>query len=938
MTISNKLILLGCIIFFGFAILAGNTIINNKAVHDVNEKAVRQNNYLHLLKTFNAAHSDLLITAMKVIIHRDKGKIDAQFMNMIHHHINFIHNQLIQMNELCDNKEANQAITKIRKIFPQLMDCIQINLVKLIEERHNDLKSLDIGFQDLYNELNLYGTQIKKGLSELFTMAQDSRDSANNDAITRNEHLILINQMMHLHANLVLLCKHCIIHIQKGSKNDILSIKKQMSFITNQVNSLNAIQLDPFKKQQHNMSSQISKHYSELFSILNNKLIPALQNRHPKKSLIQLDHAIELIGSNIRNDYNEILNNVQFSQRKSTERMHYQNQKYSTLKLMIQAYGNLMMDVMDVIIHQSEIIADLKWMGIVNKNTSTIEENLFNMFKMRLSSNEDDLLENVNYFFQRLSEGIKVQLSNLIVERSYILEDLESELTKIISDIELYGGQITIEISKLLAIVQTKQKLLNESVSKRIAYTSRIGIITFAIALIFCIPSFILFAQSIIHPINRVVSFAKHVADGHLNETLVIQQKDEIGYMGQVLNDMVRMQSKLIQNLKNLPSPVIEMDLDYTIIYINDAGTNMLGLPFDQCIGQKCHELFHSINCHTEKCPAYSALKNEHLCVAEIWAMPNGKTKLPLMITAIPIKENNHTTGVLEFIVDQTTTYQIAHETKNVSEQLNQAAEHLMNSSKEMAQVSDEAEKLANQTLDIMQNVVESGKNMSNTVINESKVIEKMTLALKDVVRQSIKARNSSNEGDKKASEIATRIKTLVGASEQIGKVITLIKSISDRTDLLALNAAIEAESAGNAGQGFAVVADEVKKLAKQSAEAADEIAIEIDNIQKSTRNAMQFSEQIDVIMHDIAAINNTIADAISTQYDVAGNISEIIAQTAKGSQESSDIANNACMMVNQIAQLINQLAAHNRHTHHSSEILSDMSKSLYNFFGVGPD
>jgi methyl-accepting chemotaxis protein len=45
----------------------------------------------------------------------------------------------------------------------------------------------------------------------------------------------------------------------------------------------------------------------------------------------------------------------------------------------------------------------------------------------------------------------------------------------------------------------------------------------------------------------------------------------------------------------------------------------------------------------------------------------------------------------------------------------------------------------------------------------------------------------------------------------------------------------IEAARAGDAGKGFAVVATEVKELAKQTAEATEDIRGRIEGIQSST-------------------------------------------------------------------------------------------------------
>lgn len=109
----------------------------------------------------------------------------------------------------------------------------------------------------------------------------------------------------------------------------------------------------------------------------------------------------------------------------------------------------------------------------------------------------------------------------------------------------------------------------------------------------------------------------------------------------------------------------------------------------------------------------------------------------------------------------------------------------------------------------------------TDTVSNTSKHIAQATNEVDDLANQGLKQMENTQvvmtEVINASEESQEVVEDLVDATNEIASIIDIIASIAEQTNLLALNAAIESARAGEQGRGFAVVADEIRKLAEET-------------------------------------------------------------------------------------------------------------------------
>jgi methyl-accepting chemotaxis protein len=110
-----------------------------------------------------------------------------------------------------------------------------------------------------------------------------------------------------------------------------------------------------------------------------------------------------------------------------------------------------------------------------------------------------------------------------------------------------------------------------------------------------------------------------------------------------------------INNLNSIPTPILAMDTEFTVTYMNPTGAAALGITPDEAIGKKCYDLFKTPHCKTEKCACAQAMKTDSIVTEQTIARPREGVIIPIKYTGAPIKDaKGNIKGVLEYVTDIT--------------------------------------------------------------------------------------------------------------------------------------------------------------------------------------------------------------------------------------------------------------------------------------------
>ncbi len=222
------------------------------------------------------------------------------------------------------------------------------------------------------------------------------------------------------------------------------------------------------------------------------------------------------------------------------------------------------------------------------------------------------------------------------------------------------------------------------------------------------------------------------------------------------------------------------------------------------------------------------------------------------------------------------------------------------------------------------QNVANVSTNLSDGVTRQAQAVEQITSTIDRLSEQTQNNAEHAGRANQLSSDVSstaqsgdTQVKAMLQAMQEIqsaavsiSNMVKLIDDVAFQTQLLALNASVEAARAGEHGKGFAVVANEVRNLAGNSAEAAKEIATQIQDTVEKVKSGMGITEQAAQSFQEIASGIAHVTDLVSQIDEASKQQVTAIHEVHEGVHQINEVTQHQMQVASETATESGNLAS----------------------------
>jgi methyl-accepting chemotaxis protein len=222
---------------------------------------------------------------------------------------------------------------------------------------------------------------------------------------------------------------------------------------------------------------------------------------------------------------------------------------------------------------------------------------------------------------------------------------------------------------------------------------------------------------------------------------------------------------------------------------------------------------------------------------------------------------------------------QLVSSIQEVTRLLSGSAGQILTSSGEHEKIVSQQTAALNQTTASVSELTRTQKQLVANTDGIAGLLQKTMAAVGHGRNEVDSTAHSLDEIQRKSQATSERIALLTAKVQQISKIVTTIREITEQINLLALNAAIEAARAGDQGRGFAVVATEVRRLAERTDRSTEDIVELIEAVQTATNTTVLSNEEnLRSVATGVKSVEGTVSVFGALQTD-AERLSDAVEQ-----------------------------------------------------------
>lgn len=237
-----------------------------------------------------------------------------------------------------------------------------------------------------------------------------------------------------------------------------------------------------------------------------------------------------------------------------------------------------------------------------------------------------------------------------------------------------------------------------------------------------------------------------------------------------------------------------------------------------------------------------------------------------------------------------------------VAANFNRSAEALGSLLADVTQSASDTRQAADAILSATHDLSQRGESQASALEGTSTAIEGIAATIRETAEKvswaARKARSTADSADAGAVVAGSAVAAIDRIDDQARRIVDIVEvmdGLAFQTNLLALNASVEAARAGEGGRGFAVVATEVRRLAQQSADAARDVRLLIDEtktqVDEGVRLVREVGQSLNLVSGDaatVALVFQEISDSTREQTQAVGEIEQTLAQMGALTQDGT--------------------------------------------------